>query len=60
MEGSSFELVSSQSDFVNEVTFLQYLTEQRLLRAGCQLMLIRSPERVLNMTGVLPINGIAV
>jgi hypothetical protein len=45
IEGSGlFELVSSQPDFVNEVTLLQYFTEQRSLPAGCQLMLIRSPK----------------
>jgi hypothetical protein len=31
-----FELVSSQPDFVNEVTLLQYFTEQRSVPAGCQ------------------------
>jgi hypothetical protein len=40
----SFELVSSQPDFVNEVTLLQYFTEQRSVPAGCQLMLIHSPK----------------
>jgi hypothetical protein len=39
-----FELVSSQPDFVNEVTLLQYFTEQRSVPAGCQLMLIHSPK----------------
>jgi hypothetical protein len=39
-----FELVSSQPDFVNEVTLLQYFIEQRSVPAGCQLMLIRSPK----------------
>jgi hypothetical protein len=39
-----FELVSSQPDFVNEVTLLQYFTEHRSVPAGCQLMLIRSPK----------------
>jgi hypothetical protein len=44
-EGSGlFELVSSQPDFVNEVTLLQYFTEQRSVAAGCQLMLICSPK----------------
>jgi hypothetical protein len=45
IEGSGlFELMSSQPDFVNEITLLQYFTEQRSLPAGCQLTLIRSPK----------------
>jgi hypothetical protein len=45
IEGSGlFALVSSQPDFVNEVTLFQYFTEQRSVPAGCQLMLIRSPK----------------
>jgi hypothetical protein len=45
IEGSGlFELMSSQPDFVNEITLLQYFTEQRSLPAGCQLTIIRSPK----------------
>jgi hypothetical protein len=45
IEGSAlFALVSSQPDFFNEVTLLQLFTEQHLVPAGCQLMLIRSPK----------------
>ena len=40
----AFELVSLQPDFVNEVTLLQYFTEQRSSPAGCQLLLIRSTK----------------
>ncbi len=36
--------MSLQPDFVNEVTLLQYFTEQRSVPAGCQLTLIRSPK----------------
>jgi hypothetical protein len=34
-----FDLVSSQPDFVKEVTLLQCFTEQRSVPAGCQSML---------------------
>ena len=45
IEGSGlFDLMSSQPDFVNEITLLQYFTEQRSLPAGCQLTIIRSPK----------------
>jgi hypothetical protein len=68
IEGSGLsELVSSQPNFVNEVTLYQYFTEQRSVPADCQLTLIRSrkchPELAGEgieycMTGVLPNNGI--